>query len=129
MIYEENEKLSKKNIQKINQGIYLYKNIIKIKINILNLYKSEILEFSIRNYGYCNRINLIGKFTYENKITDIYEISMLEKELNKESTNNTYNSFMFKNVNQAKKIWKKIIERKKIFEEFDFEDNNSNDYY
>lgn len=114
LIHEDKE-ISEENVKKINQGLYLFKDMIKLRYTVLKKYREEMSEFSHRNYGYCNRINIIGKKAYEKKITDIYEICMLEKE------NSTNNGEMFKNVQQAKSFMEKIIST-----EVNYDENGNN---
>lgn len=113
LIHEDKE-ISQENIKKINQGIILFKDMIKLRYSLLKKYREEISEFSHRTYGYCNRINIIGRKAFEKNITDIYEICMLEKE------NATNNGEMYKNVEQAKTNMEKLLKT-----EINYDENNN----
>ena len=114
LIYEAKNKLSSKNIQLINKGIELFKNMKEMKNNILTLYKNQIYEFAFRKNNFCEKIDFIGRHAYEESITDIYEIAMLEKDYNLPNENNQNNEIKtFKNVYNAKIYMENIINNEK----------------
>lgn len=115
LIFENKEKLSKENINKINRGINLFKDMIKIRYDILNSYKNQIYEYASRNNFYCHKINIIGDLAYQKKLTDIYEITMLKKE-NINGEENSDNSLMYKSISEAKKSMENIMKNEKNVE-------------
>ena len=82
LVYESKNKLSNKNIELINKGIELFKNIKELKYDILTVYKNQIYEFAFRKDKYCEEIDEVGRYAYNNNITDIYKIVMIEKNIN-----------------------------------------------
>ncbi len=108
LIFENKEKLSKENINKINKGINLFKDMIKIRYDILNLYKNQIYDFASKNYFYCQKINTIGELAAKKKINDIYEITMLKK-LSINGDDNNDDNLMFKSISDGKKNMENII--------------------
>lgn len=120
LVHEDKDNISEENIKKINQGIYLFKDLLKIRYIMLKRYREEMSEFSHRTYGYCNRINAIGRKAIEKNLTDIYEISMLEKD-----TNQCHPDEMYKNAEQAKLIMEKILKTEINYDESP--DNGNND--
>ena len=79
LIFENKESLSNENINNINKGINLFKEMTSLRITIINKYKLQIREFIYKKEEYLNNINLIGKKAYELKINDIYEINLLNR--------------------------------------------------
>jgi hypothetical protein len=118
LVHEKKNKLSKKNIELINKGIDLFKNLKQLKSNTLVLYRNLIYEFENRKVIFCEKIDIIGKYAYEKNITNIYEISMLQKnpELNINSIdkyNKDDENKMFKSAYNAKIYMENIINQEK----------------
>ena len=118
LVHEKKNKLSKKNIELINKGIDLFRNLKQLKSNTLVLYRNQIYEFENRKGCFCEKIDIIGKYAYEKNITNIYEISMLQKnpELNNNSSdknNKDKEDKMFKSVYNAKIYMENIINNEK----------------
>ena len=117
LIYEANDRLSNKNIELINKGINLFKNLKEIKFELLKLYKDQICEFAYRKNIFCESIDYIGRIAFTENISDIYEIAMLSKKMDLDDNNNNY----FNSVYNAKKYMENIIniisfiKRKNIF--------------
>ena len=112
LIYESKNKLFNKNIELINKGMELFKNIKSIKYEILSIYKNQVYEFVYRKSKFYEEINEIGRYAYENNITDIYEIAMIQKEFIK-NDNNKNEMKMFKSVYNAKVYMENIINNEK----------------
>ena len=121
LIFENKEKLSKQNYKLINRGIELFKDLIKIRYDILSMFKNQIYEFIQRKDFYCFEIDAIGKKAYDNEKTDIYEIVMLNyKEENKDSKKKK--NIMYKNIAKGKEAIQDILSEEKdndIFSEND----------
>ena len=117
LVHEKKNKLSKKNIELINKGIDLFKKLKQLKYDTLTLYKNQIFEFANRKESFCERIDIIGKYAYENNITNIYEISMLQKNdklnINNDKTNKDEEDKMFKSIYNAKIYMENIINNEK----------------
>ena len=112
LIYESKYKLSNKNVQLINKGIELFKNIKSLKFDILTDYKNQIYEFVLRNDKFCEEIDEVGRYANQNNITDIYEIVMIEKKIEKKTNQKDgikKEMKMFKNVYNAKIYMENII--------------------
>ena len=123
LIFENKENISSENINNINKGIDLFKEMTSLRITIINKYKLQIREFIYKKEEYLNNINLIGKKAYELKINDIYEINLLNR-------NNKKNfDEMYKTIKEAKTNIEKILKEEKndeiinsnesIFEDFE----------
>jgi hypothetical protein len=112
LIYESKNKLSNKNIELINKGMELFKNIKSIKYEILSIYKNQVYEFVYRKSKFYEEINEIGRYAYENNITDIYEIAYIQKDFIK-NDNNKNEMKMFKSVYNAKVYMENIINNEK----------------
>ena len=118
LVHEKKNKLSKKNIELINKGIELFRNLKQIKNDTLVLYKNQIFEFANRNDSFCERIDIIGKYAYDNNITNIYEISMLQKNdqiplKNNDKNNKDEEDKMFKSIYNAKIYMENILNNEK----------------
>ena len=118
LVHEKKNKLSKKNLELINKGIDLFINFKQLKSDTLILYKNQIYEFANRKDSFCEKIDLIGRYAYEKNITNIYEISMLQKnEQLKVKANDKYNKEeeekMFKSIYNAKIYMENIINNEK----------------
>ena len=112
LIYESKNKLSNKNIELINKGIELFKNIKSMKVEILTIYKNQIYEFAFRKDKFCEEIDEVGRYAYDNNITDIYEIVMIKKDIIQKMDNKN-DIKMFKNIYNAKIYMENIINNEK----------------
>ena len=123
IVFENNNKISKENIDKINKGISLFKNLSDFRIKIIKQYRNQISDLAMGNSDFYNQINTIGKLAYEKNITDIYEIAMLCKKNILENKNFNYHNKeeweMHNDINGAKKNMEKKLQSEK------FEDVNS----
>jgi hypothetical protein len=114
LIYEKKKKISNKNAKLIQKGIELYKNILVMKSEILNLYKIQVSDFAFRKDIYCKSIDDVGRYAFENNIYDIYEIAMIQKKFEGENNNNKSDeNKMFKSVYNAKVYMENIINNEK----------------
>jgi hypothetical protein len=122
IVFENNNKISKENIDKINKAILLFKNLSDFRTKIIKQYKNQISDLAIGNSDFYNQINTIGKLAYEKKITDVYEIAMLCKKNIKENKafncNNREEWEMHNDINGAKKNMEKKLQSEK-FEKVD----------
>lgn len=116
IVFDNNNKISKDNLGKINKAITLFKDLTKLRSNILVEYKNQIYDLINDSNRYKEQINKIGALAYKEKISDIYEITMLFK--------NNMNEFidyfieeewiMHNNIKEAKRIMEKKLEKEKI---------------
>lgn len=113
LIYETKKKISNKNVKLIQKGIELYKNILVMKSEILNLYKIQVSDFAFRKDIYCKSIDDVGRYAFENNIYDIYEIAMIQKKFQGENNNKNDENKMFKSVHNAKVYMENIINNEK----------------
>jgi hypothetical protein len=109
LIYEEKDQLSQKNIELINRGIELLKNLKKMQSEILTLYKVQISEFAFRNSVFCEKIDSVGKNAFLENVTDIYEIAMLQKKIDSIGSKNKDTDITFNSVYKAKMYMENII--------------------
>ena len=120
ILYENNNKVSKENLEKINKGILLFKDLTRLRSNILVQYKNQIYELASNNINFINQINKIGEIAYKKNIKDIYEITMLLKDISddKEYDNNLMKEewVMYNNIKEAKRIMEKKLEKEKVEE-------------
>lgn len=121
LIFENNEKLSKQNYKSINRGIDLFKDLIKIRYDILSIFKNQIYEFIQRKETFCSEIDKIGKKAYDSQITDIYEIVMLNYKNENDDSKRKKNP-MYKSITKGKEVMQEILN-----EENDSEIINEND--
>ena len=120
ILFDNNNRISKDNLEKINKAILLFKDLNKLRTGILVEYKNQIYDLINDSNFYKNQINKIGSLAYKDKITDIYEIAMLFKN-NMEEFINYFKKedwIMHNNIKDAKRIMEKKLEKEKI------EDNN-----
>ena len=118
IIFLNNNNVSKENISKINKGMILFKELNKIRNSIIVEYKDKIFDVIMFNKDFCNEINKIGNLAFKKNITDIYEITMLFKDIinKKDIKYNKEDLIMYNNINEAKKIMKKKLENEKVGE-------------
>lgn len=120
ILFDNNNRISKDNLEKINKAILLFKDLSKLRTGILVEYKNQIYDLINDSNFYKNQINKIGALAYKDKVTDIYEIAMLFKNNMDEFINyfKKEDWIMHNNIKEAKRIMEKKLEREKI------EDNN-----
>lgn len=120
IVFENNNNVSKENINKINKAILLFKDLSKLRTNILIEYKNQIYDLIMGNRIFCNQVNKIGEEAYKNKITDIYDIAMLfKKHINDEDFISNVKKeewAMYNSINEAKKIMEKKLQKEKVEE-------------
>ena len=107
LIFENKENVSSENIDNINKGIELFKEMTNLRTAIINKYKLQVRDFLYRKEEFIRNINLTGKKAYELKIIDIYEINLLNRDLGENS------NMMFKTIKEAKKNMEKILKEEK----------------
>ena len=120
ILFDNNNRISKDNLEKINKAILLFKDLSKLRTGILVEYKNQIYDLINDSNFYKNQINKIGTLAYKGKVTDIYEIAMLFKNNMDEFINyfKKEDWIMHNNIKEAKRIMEKKLEKEKI------EDNN-----
>lgn len=106
--YENNLKISKRNLRKINNGVSLFRQLLSVRQQIWAEYKNEILLFINENEKYLDEINEIGKLASQKKLNDICEIAILKNEIN---NNINSNIKMFTNIQEAKENWERIMNK------------------
>ena len=81
-------------------------------------YKDKIFDVIMFNKDFCNEINKIGNLAIKKNMKDIYEITMLFKDIinKKDIKYNKEDLIMYNNINEAKKIMKKKLENEKVGE-------------
>lgn len=111
LIFENKENISDENINNINKGIELFKELRKLRESIITRYKIEIREMFSRKIAYFREINSIGEQAYKNDIHDIYEITLLKRDsIKKDDEQNK----MYKSVSDGKKNMEKILNEEKL---------------
>lgn len=119
IVFENNNNVSKENISKINKGIILFKELNKIRNSIIVEYKDKIFDVIYFNKKFCNEINKIGNLAIKKKLTDIYEITMLFKDIIDKKdikSNSKEDLHMYNSINEAKKIMEKKLKNEKVGE-------------
>ena len=108
LVFEYKENVSSHNIDNINKGIELFKDMINLRNDIINMYKFEVREYIKNKESYIKKINVIGEKAYKENLTDIYEIIFLNKDnIKKEDFENQ----MYSSINDAKSNMEKIIKQ------------------
>ena len=79
LVFENKEFISEENCKKINESMNLFKEMVKLRYNILESYKNQIYNFVTKTEIYCKNINKIGKEAFKRGYKDIYEIALLKK--------------------------------------------------
>ena len=77
ILFENRQNIEEENINKINLGVDMFKQIIKFRFNLLQQYKNEVYSYITKNEMYCQEINKIGKVAFQKNITNIYQIALL----------------------------------------------------
>ena len=104
LIFENKENVSDSNINNINKGIELFKEMTNLRCQIINKYKYEIRDFINKREEYLGKMDLIGKRAFELQLNDIYEINFLNREDQKNE------KIMYKTIKEAKKNIQQILE-------------------
>ena len=104
LIFENKENVSDSNINNINKGIELFKEMSNLRCQIINKYKYEVRDFINKREEYLGKIDLIGKRAFELQLNDIYEINFLNREDPKNE------KIMHKTTKEAKKNIEQILE-------------------
>ena len=107
LIFENKESLSNENINNINKGINLFKEMTSLRTSIINKYKLQVRNYYYKKDEFINSINSIGKLAYDLNKKDIYEINYLNSSKVDDSKN------MNKFINEAKKNMEIILKSEK----------------
>ena len=107
LIFENKENISNDNIDKINKGIDLFKEMSNLRTTIINKYKLQVRDFYYKKDDFIKNINLIGEKAFQLKKGDIYEINYLNR-YNEENPIE-----MYKSINEAKKMMEIILKQEK----------------
>ena len=117
ILFENNNNVSKENLNKINKAISLFHELAKLRNTILNEYKNQIYDLIMSNSNYCTPINKIGKLAIEKNITDKYEIAFLFNELKNDDEFMKYfrreDMNSYSSIDEAKEIMEKKIKQEK----------------
>jgi len=123
IIHENNNNVSKENIDKIKLSLSLFHDLNKLRNSILGQYKNQIYDLIMSNSSYCSPINKLAKLANEKNITDKYEIAFLFNQLKKDLDFNKYflreDWTLYNNIKEAKEIMKKKLNKEKQDEEYD----------
>jgi hypothetical protein len=112
--FEKKGNLSQNNINKINEAMYYFKQITKLREDILKDYKQEIYNYIKETDLYIQNIDYIGLDAVQNNISDIYEIVMLKKnEISEFDEVDSKKNKMHLSIDEGKKEWQKIIDQDK----------------
>ena len=122
IIHENNNNVSKENIEKINQSLSLFHDLSKLRNSILVQYKNQIYDLITSNSNFCSPINKLGKLAADKKITDKYEIAFLFNQLIKDCDFKKHFSredwALYKNINEAKQAMEKRLKSEKQDEDY-----------
>lgn len=106
LVCENKENISSQNINNINKGIELFKNMIQIRADLINKYKYQIRELITKKDLYNREINKIGKRAYKEQKSDTYEITFLKKD---DQNDKNYDSQMYSSIKDGKNYMEKIL--------------------
>lgn len=113
LVFERKNFLSKDNYYKIKKSIELFKEMTKLRLSILQNYKTQIYRITSQNLLFWEKVIAIGKYARKKNITNIDEIVMLNK--------------------YKKKFFEKEVEVKNFVENnndnIDSIDSNKDEYY
>jgi hypothetical protein len=128
ILFDNNNRISKDNLEKINKAILLFKDLSKLRTGILVEYKNQIYDLIMSNTNFCLPINQIGKLAIEKNIKDKYEIAFLLKQFKNDNNFMSYfkdeDMTLYKNINEAKEIMKKKLIQEKLEDDSNKENNN-----
>ena len=123
IIFENNNNVSKENLNKIIYAITHFHDLTTFRTSILVDYKEEIYDLIMSNSLYCKPINEIGKLAIETNIKDKYEIAFLINKLkNEENFTRNFNRIdlnLYNSIREAKQIMENKLSQKQ-FEEGNF---------
>lgn len=130
ILFENNNNISKENLNKIQKAINLFQDLSKMRNNILRDYKNQIYDLMMSNSNFCKPINIIGKLSLEKKIRDKYEIAFLFNQLKDDQDFIRFfrkeEMALYKNINEAKEIMEKKLRQEKM--DYDDKGININNY-
>lgn len=130
ILFENNNNISKENLNKIQKAINLFQDLSKMRNNILRDYKNQIYDLMMSNSNFCKPINIIGKLSLEKKIKDKYEIAFLFNQLKDDQDFIRFfrkeEMALYKNINEAKEIMEKKLRQEKM--DYDDKGININNY-
>ena len=122
IIHENNNNISKENIDKIKQSLSLFHDLTELRNKILAQYKNQIYDLMMSNINYCSPINKLGKLANEKNITDKYEIAFLFNKLKNDSDFIKYfrrdDWTLYKTIKEAKQIMEKKLNIARQDEEY-----------
>ena len=117
ILFENNNNVSKENLNKINKAISLFHELAKLRNSILSEYKNQIYDLIMSNSNYCIPINKIGQLAIEKNITDKYEIAFLFNELKNDNEFMKYfrrvDMSSYSSVDEAKQIMEKKLKQER----------------
>lgn len=108
LIFEYKENVSPENVNNINKGIELFKNMINLRNDIINMYKFQVREYIKNKQLYIKQINEIGEKADKKNLKDIYEIIFLNKD---DIKKDDFENQMYNSINEAKNNMEKIIKQ------------------
>ena len=127
IVFENNNDISKENINKINQAISLFHDLAKLRNSILVEYKNQIYDLIMSNSSFCLPINQIGNLAIEKNIKDKYEIAFLFIQFKNDEKFMSFfrneDMTLHKNINEAKKIMQKKLMEEKLEDDENKENN------
>lgn len=130
ILFENNNNISKENLNKIQKAINLFQDLSKMRNNILRDYKNQIYDLMMSNSNFCKPINIIGKLSLEKNIRDKYEIAFLFNQLKDDQDFIRFfrkeEMALYKNINEAKEIMEKKLRQEKM--DYDDKGININNY-
>ena len=130
ILFENNNNISKENLNKIQKAINLFQDLSKMRNNILRDYKNQIYDLMMSNSNFCKPINIIGKLSLEKKIRDKYEIAFLFNQLKDDQDFIRFfrkeEMALYKNINEAKGMMEKKLRQEKM--DYDDKGININNY-
>ena len=106
--FENNKKISNRNIEKIHNSMELFEQLKKLRNKILTNYKEQIIKYFHNNESYCFQIDRIGYEAYEKKLSNIFEIGFLNYSDDKKLNDNEK---MFSSIESAKSNWEAIMSK------------------
>ena len=128
IVFENNNDISKENINKINNAISLFHDLVKLRNCILVEYKNQIYDLIMSNTNFCAPINQIGKLAKEKNIKDKYEIAFLLKQFKNDEKFMDYfreeDMTLYKSIKEAKEIMEKKLRQEKLEDDSNKENNN-----
>ena len=124
IIFENNNNISKENLDKISKAINLFREMVKLRNNILSEYKNQIYDLIMSNVNYCAPINKIGQLAIAKNVNDIYEIAFLFNQLKNDDNFMKYyrreDMSLYKSIKEAKQN----MEKKLVLEKQEENKNN-----